>query len=97
MNVLQYQFALNSVGEQRLDTLIVISNEVERSKMHGDSFASLHEAYAVILEELDEVWEIARMKKRDRDPHEIRKELVQLAAMAVKALESVDNFVGGKV
>lgn len=97
MNVLQYQFALNQVGEQRLDVLIAISNEVERAKMHGATFASLHEAYAVILEELDEVWDITRMKRRDRDPHEIRKELIQLGAMAIKALESMENFVGGKV
>lgn len=77
--------------------LTEIQWEVERAKKHGEKFASLHEAYAVILEELDEVWDLTRMKRRDRDPNEIRKEMVQIAAMAVKAIQSLDNFVGGKV
>lgn len=88
---------LEMLARDRAATLLVISREVERSKMHGDKFASLHEAYAVMLEELDEVWDLTRMKKRDRDPAAIRKELIQLAAMAVKAIESVDNFAGGSV
>ena len=82
------------------DTAALLSEiqwEVERSKMHGEKFASLHEAYAVILEELDEVWDIARRKRRDRDPTEIRKEMVQIAAMAVKTVKSLENFVGGAV
>jgi hypothetical protein len=74
-----------------------IEAEVERAQMHGVQFASLHEAYAVILEELDEVWDITRMKRRDRDPKALRKEFIQIAAMAVKAIGSIDNFVGGKV
>lgn len=71
--------------------------EVDRAGIHGERFASLHEAYAVILEELDEVWDITRQKRRERDHDELRKEFVQLAAMAVKALQSMENFTGGKV
>ena len=74
-----------------------IATEVERAKRHGERFASLHEAYAVLLEELDEVWDITRQKRRDRDALELRKELIQIAAMAVKALHSMGNFTGGKV
>ena len=97
MNALMYNIAVSQIGEQRLDTFIAVSNEVERAKMHGESFSSLHEAYAVLLEEVDELWDITRMKRRDRDPNEIRKELIQIAAMAVKSLESLDNFIGGEV
>lgn len=71
--------------------------EVERAKMHGEKFASLHEAYAVILEELDEVWDITRQKRRERSAVELRKEFIQIGAMAVKALQSLDNFIGGNV
>ena len=74
-----------------------IVEEVHRAQRHGTNFASLHEAYAVILEELDEIWDITRQKRRDRDVRELRKELVQLGAMAIKALGSLDNFVGGDV
>jgi NTP pyrophosphatase (non-canonical NTP hydrolase) len=73
-----------------------ICAEIDRSSPHGEEFASLHEAYAVILEELDEVWEITRQKRRDRNADALRKELVQVAAMAIKAINSMDNFVGAK-
>ena len=74
-----------------------IEEEVKRAEVHGKQFASLHEAYAVILEELDEVWDITRMKRKNRNAEDIRKELIQVASMAVKAIGSMDNFVGGKV
>lgn len=77
--------------------LLAIDDEVERAKVHGERFTSLHEAYAVILEELDEVWDICRQKRKDRDTAALRKELVQLGAMAVKALNSMENFAGGDV
>lgn len=71
--------------------------EVERAKRHGEQFASLHEAYAVILEEVDEVWDITRQKRCLRNELELRKEFIQIAAMAIKALNSMGNFLGGKV
>jgi hypothetical protein len=61
-----------------------IADEVERAKRHGEKFSSLHEAYAVLLEEVDEVWDICRQKRRERNELELRKELIQIAAMAVK-------------
>lgn len=74
-----------------------IEAEVLRSAKHGTEFSNLHEAYAVILEEVDELWDITRLKKRDRNREDIESELIQIAAMAVKALNSLDNFVGGAV
>lgn len=79
------------------DVYALIDAEVERARRHGDKFASLHEAYAVILEEVDEVWDITRQKRRERGELELRKEFIQIAAMAVKALASMENFIGGKV
>lgn len=60
---------------------------------HQTEFHSLHEAYAVIAEELDEVWDICRLKKEARSRERVEKELIQVAAMAIKALDSIDNFV----
>lgn len=74
-----------------------IDAEIGSAKRHGATFASLHEGYAVILEELDEVWDIARQKRRERSGHALRKELVQLAAMVFKAIDSMPNFIGGEV
>jgi hypothetical protein len=74
-----------------------IEAEVQRSAVHGSTFASLHEAYAVILEELDEVWDITRQKRRDRSSLALQTEFTQIAAMAVRALNSLGNFVGGDI
>jgi hypothetical protein len=74
-----------------------IDAELLKAERHQPNFVSLHEAYAVILEEVDELWEIARQKRKDRSSVAIQKELVQIAAMAVKALHSMSNFVGGSV
>ena len=74
-----------------------IDREVLASDRHEKTFASLHEAYAVILEELDEVWDITKQKRKNRNADELRKEFVQVAAMAIKGVKSMDNFVGGNV
>ena len=55
---------------------------VARGK-HSD-MKSRHEAYAVILEELDEVW--AEVKRKDCEPAALRDELVQTAAMCIRAV-----------
>lgn len=46
-----------------------------------------HEGYAVILEELDELW--VEIKKKKPDTQEMRKEAIQVAAMAVRFIEDL--------
>ncbi len=56
--------------------------ELEKAEnLHG-SYNSYHEAYAVILEELDEFWEIVRQKTQDRNDQKAYAELVQIAVTA---------------
>jgi hypothetical protein len=74
-----------------------INKEIERAKVHTEKFRSLHEAYAVLLEEMDEVWDITRLKRKDRDEVELRKEFIQIASMAIKSIESMSEFVGGQI
>lgn len=63
---------------------IDVEKEVNKAiKTHGN-FNSLHEAYAVTLEELDELWEHVRQKQSKRNHKEIYEELVQIAACAYK-------------
>lgn len=78
---------MTSIYDQ-MAVYVMIENELARAKTHGDHFNNLHEAYAVLLEEVDEVWDITKQKQKLRDPIELRKELVQVAAMAIKALSS---------
>jgi hypothetical protein len=69
-----------------------VIEEVVRAQFHGTYFNSLHEAFAVILEEVDELWEIVRQKSTERNRATLHLELLQIAAMAVKALQSLDRF-----
>ena len=50
---------------------------------HGN-FNSLHEAYGVMLEEFDELWDEIKKKTKDRDTDNLHKEIVQIAAMCQK-------------
>ena len=50
-------------------------------------FRSAHEGFAVLKEEVDELW--AEIKANDRDDDRIRAEAVQVAAMALRFLEDV--------
>jgi hypothetical protein len=47
-----------------------------------DCFHSVHEGYAVILEELDELWSEAKAK--EVDPVKLRTEAIHVAAMALR-------------
>jgi hypothetical protein len=45
---------------------------------------SAHEGYAILLEEVDELWEEVRAKQGSRDPERLYKEAIQVAAMAIR-------------
>lgn len=58
-----------------------------------------HYFYAVILEELEEFWELVRSDAADKDTDgklKMMKELVQIAAMAQRAAEDM-GFVDAEV
>lgn len=50
-------------------------------------FHSAHEAYGVILEELDEFWDEVRQQRQD--PSRLLRELIQTAAMCMRAAEDL--------
>ena len=62
--------------------LFEMCDELEWAVAHFPPMNSIHEAYAVILEEVDELWDEARKKPDVRDQANLRKELVQIATMA---------------
>lgn len=62
-----------------------VRGEIIRARRkHERGINSPHEGYAVILEEVDELWDLVKKQTADRDRAEMRKELVQIAAMAAR-------------
>lgn len=59
-----------------------IAQETIRAEGLHREYASPHEGYAVIMEELDELWEHVRADTGRS--HEARKEAIQIAATALR-------------
>lgn len=68
----------------------MIVDELNSAVVKFKPFSSPHEGYAVILEELDELWDDI---KKNKSPEELRCEAKQVAAMAMRFL--VDCCVAG--
>lgn len=66
--------------------------EIQRARASFPNLNSVHEGYAVILEELDEFWDEVKMKYDSRSDDRMRKELVQVAAMCIRTIADVLAF-----
>jgi hypothetical protein len=67
----------------------LVREELAKARRQHPPQNSAHEAYAVILEEVDEFWEEVRAKREARSPEKMLKELVQIGAMAQRAAEDL--------
>lgn len=65
----------------------LILDEIELATKNHGKFNSAHEAYAVILEELDELW--VEIKANNSASHRATSEAVQVAAMALRYLVDI--------
>lgn len=79
-----YTSAVAHVGTEAVAELI-------RARSIHEPMNSAHEAYAVLLEESDELW--AEIKNRDPGIDAIRKEAIQVAAMALALVVEVCDGV----
>ena len=70
------------------DACAIVGLELGRALNRFPQMASPHEGYAVVLEEMDELWDIVKADKLD--PSERRdamvREATQVAAMALRFL-----------
>jgi hypothetical protein len=67
----------------------LVKKELSSARNQHGPMGSIHEAYAVILEEIDEFWEQVKKKTKERDLKNVLEELVQISAMAQKTAEDV--------
>lgn len=66
-----------------------IAAEIVRAEKRFKPFNSAHEGYAVLREEVDELWEEVKKKRAHRSHDAMRKEAVQIAAMAIRFIRDV--------
>lgn len=67
-----------------------IKNELERASTMYHKYHSDHEGFAVLLEEVDELWDAVRLKQSDPTRKEkIKEELIQIAATAHRYLNDM--------
>lgn len=69
----------------RVDAFLnMVRSEVLRAMVNYPPMNSPHEGYAVILEEVEELWDEVRKKPSEQNHEAMRHEVQQIAAMAVR-------------
>lgn len=66
-----------------------VIDEILRARKTYSSFHSSHEGYAIIKEELDELWDEIKAKNELRDIEKMKQEAKQIAAMAIAFMVDV--------
>lgn len=70
--------------------LLEVREELTRASEMYDSFHNAHEGFAVLLEEVDELWEIIKLKPQNTQ--KIKQEAIQICAMAMRIImDCVDH------
>jgi hypothetical protein len=67
----------------------LVRQELAKARKHHGPQASYHEGYAILIEEIDELWEIVKQKSTVRNHENTLAELVQIASCAQKMAEDV--------
>ena len=75
---------------ERAKIVELIAAELDRAyAKHGTEQWGRHEFYAILKEEVDEVWDSI---KADEQQERLREEIIQVAAMAFRYLETGDRY-----
>lgn len=74
----------------RLSIIASIFDELDSAyQKHGSEQWGRHEFYAILLEEVEELWDAI---KSDEPAERVRAEAIQVAAMVVRYLETGDRY-----
>lgn len=68
-----------------------VMKELQFAESKFPPFNSYHEGFAIIKEELDELWEEIKSKGRKKD--NLYKEAMQVAAMAIRFMKLVSSKI----
>lgn len=64
-----------------------IQEEYDRAIGKFPAFNSAHEGFAVLNEEVDELWDEVKKNPNSRNKKNLRKEAIQVAAMAIRFIK----------
>lgn len=79
------------------DILTKVHQELREATRNWPKFNSAHEGWGVLLEEVDELKRYVYMKQKNRDLEAMKKEAIQVAAMAARfAIEVCNEETGRK-
>jgi hypothetical protein len=67
-----------------MEVLDLVDRELYRAEELSAPMPTAHDGWAVILEEVDELWDEVKLKPSKRSVEKMREEAVQVAAMAVR-------------
>ncbi len=70
----------------------LVKDELSRARDEHPPIASLHEGYAILLEEVDELWD--EIKTHDIDKKRVLSELIQVSALADRIATDCLNVEG---
>lgn len=82
-------FSTDTKADQLREILRSVACEFGRATSLNGPFGSAHEGYAVILEEVDELWDEVKKKSTERSIDQMREEAIQIAAMAVRFINDL--------
>lgn len=66
--------------------------EYQRAISRFDDFKSPHEGYAILLEEVDELWEEIKHNKSPGARDRMRAEAIQVGTMALRFIVMLDEY-----
>jgi len=78
-----------ALTDNELQALKQILKEYVLAKINFKPFHSAHEGYAVLLEEVDELWEEVKVNQTKREAGKMGKEAIQVASMALRFLVDI--------
>jgi len=76
--------------ELKIKELNFIEKELRIAKARfPNKINSLHEGYAILLEEVEELWDEIKKKESTRDAKKITLELLQVATVAIRVYQDL--------
>ena len=73
-----------------------VADEIRSARANWPELYNAHEGYAVLLEEVDELKAHVWTKQTNRDLNAMRKEAIQVAAIAIRFAEEVCSEARGR-